>query len=97
MEQEQLSALVDYSQRSIPQPEKLKTIFKTNRELIERFVKEPVTIPDEQKLEEVAQWMADYKKRLPNSSKRQIRKAAQEYFNIIVFRKPYKTEKNATN
>lgn len=46
--------------------------------------------PSADELEQMRQFMIDYKKANRNASKREIRKATQKKFHVQIFRKPYK-------
>lgn len=65
---------------------------------IQKDMRDKFRTPTADELVEMRQWIIDYKKANPKESKRQVRIAAQNNFNIIEIRAPHKHEikSNAT-
>ncbi len=68
---------------------------ESNKELLKDIpAAQKVNIPTAEGLETIGRYMQSYKRDNPNASRREIRKAAQQKFNVKIFRQPYKREIN---
>lgn len=99
MQAPEMNMLLQESMRDFFRPQVLNKLAVDNKAAIEQAVKEerlPADIhaPTVDELEQMAEWMKEYKRLTPKASKRQIRKACQEHFNVRIFRKPYKSKTN---
>lgn len=95
MDSSNMNALTTESLKEFYKPEKIKGIALENRLLVKAAIDRKQLPPDtlapgDDQLEQMAQWMKEYKRLVPAASKREIRKACQTHFNIRIFRKPYK-------
>lgn len=66
---------------------KMEVIADQNKiDLSERTLPEGVHLPNADELVNIRQWAINYQKSNKTASKRQIRKATQEHFNVKVYR-----------
>ena len=81
------SAFKDSLDRPNVVKKKMSNLAKKNeKDLSEKPLPDYLRIPTAEELIEIRQWAIDYKKSNKNASKREVRRATQQHFNIKIYR-----------